>query len=433
LGEWLDRRFGISERKSSVRTEVIAGITTFMTMAYIIFVNPAILSEAGMDFGAVMTATCLASAAGTLIMGLYANYPFALAPGMGLNAFFAFTVVIGMKISWQTALAAVLLDGILFILLTASRVREAIINAVPYNLKLAVSAGIGLFIALIGLVGAGIVVDNPATLVSLGDLTKPAPILSLCGLLLMAVLHAYKVKGALLWGILAVTLAAIPLGVASPPQGIVSTPPSLSPILFKFDLKGLMNMAMVGVVITFLFVDLFDTLGTLIGVSARAGFLDKDGNLPRASKALMADAVATVVGACLGTSTVTTYVESASGVEEGGRTGLVSCVVAVLFLGALFFSPIACIVPAAATSPALIMVGVFMMQALKGLNFDDITEMVPAAITIFTMPFTYSIAEGIAWGIISYTLIKLLTGRGRQVSLAMSILTALFLAKEFLL
>lgn len=433
MGEWLDRRFGISERKSSVRTEVIAGITTFMTMAYIIFVNPAILSEAGMDFGAVMTATCLASAAGTLIMGLYANYPFALAPGMGLNAFFAFTVVIGMKISWQTALAAVLLDGILFILLTASRVREAIINAVPYNLKLAVSAGIGLFIALIGLVGAGIVVDNPATLVSLGDLTKPAPILSLCGLLLMAVLHAYKVKGALLWGILAVTLAAIPLGVASPPQGIVSTPPSLSPILFKFDLKGLMNMAMVGVVITFLFVDLFDTLGTLIGVSARAGFLDKDGNLPRASKALMADAVATVVGACLGTSTVTTYVESASGVEEGGRTGLVSCVVAVLFLGALFFSPIARIVPAAATSPALIMVGVFMMQALKGLNFDDITEMVPAAIAIFTMPFTYSIAEGIAWGIISYTLIKLLTGRGRQVSLTMSILTALFLAKEFLL
>ncbi|HXK89773.1 MAG TPA: NCS2 family permease [Thermosynergistes sp.] len=433
MGEWLDRRFGISERKSSLRTEVIAGITTFMTMAYIIFVNPAILSEAGMDFGAVMTATCLASAIGTLIMGLYANYPFALAPGMGLNAFFAFTVVIGMKVSWQTALAAVLLDGILFILLTASRVREAIINAVPYNLKLAVSAGIGLFIALIGLVGAGIVVDNPATLVSLGDLTKPAPILSLCGLLLMAVLHAYKVKGALLWGILAVTLAAIPLGVTSPPQGIVSTPPSLSPILFKFDLKGLMNMAMVGVVITFLFVDLFDTLGTLIGVSARAGFLDEKGNLPRANKALMADAVATAVGACLGTSTVTTYVESASGVEEGGRTGLVSCVVAVLFLGALFFSPIARIVPAAATSPALIMVGVFMMQALKGLNFDDITEMVPAAIAIFTMPFTYSIAEGIAWGIISYTLIKLLTGRGRQVSLTMSILTALFLAKEFLL
>ncbi|HOA76996.1 MAG TPA: NCS2 family permease [Thermosynergistes sp.] len=433
MGEWLDRRFGISERKSSVRTEVIAGITTFMTMAYIIFVNPAILSETGMDFGAVMTATCLASAAGTLIMGLYANYPFALAPGMGLNAFFAFTVVIGMKVSWQTALAAVLLDGILFILLTASRVREAIINAVPYNLKLAVSAGIGLFIALIGLVGAGIVVDNPATLVSLGDLTKPAPILSLCGLLLMAVLNAYKVKGALLWGILAVTLAAIPFGVASPPQGIVSAPPSLSPIIFKFDLKGLMNMAMVGVVITFLFVDLFDTLGTLIGVSARAGFLDEKGNLPRANKALMADAVATAVGACLGTSTVTTYVESASGVEEGGRTGLVSCVVALLFLGALFFSPIARIVPTAATSPALIMVGVFMMQALKGLNFDDITEMVPAAIAIFTMPFTYSIAEGIAWGIISYTLIKLLTGRGRQVSLTMSILTALFLAKEFLL
>ncbi len=433
MGEWLDRHFGISERKSSVRTEVIAGITTFMTMAYIIFVNPAILSETGMDFGAVMTATCLASAAGTLIMGLYANYPFALAPGMGLNAFFAFTVVIGMKVSWQTALAAVLLDGILFILLTASRVREAIVNAVPYNLKLAVSAGIGLFIALIGLVGAGIVVDNPATLVSLGDLTKPAPILSLCGLLLIAVLNAYKVKGALLWGILAVTLVAIPFGVASPPQGIVSAPPSLSPILFKFDLKGLMNMAMVGVVITFLFVDLFDTLGTLIGVSARADFLDKDGNLPRASKALMADAVATVVGACLGTSTVTTYVESASGVEEGGRTGLVSCVVALLFLGALFFSPIARIVPTAATSPALIMVGVFMMQALKGLNFDDITEMVPAAIAIFTMPFTYSIAEGIAWGIISYTLIKLLTGRGRQVSLTMSILTALFLAKEFLL
>ena len=433
MGEWLDRRFNVTASGSSIRTEIIAGITTFMTMAYIIFVNPAILSEAGMDFGAVMTATCIASAVGTILMALLANYPFALAPGMGLNAFFAFTVVLGMQVSWQTALAAVFLDGIIFIILTIGKIRQAIVNAVPYTLKVAVGAGIGMFIALIGLIQAEIIVDNPATLVSLGNLKSAVPILSLLGLLFMAVLHAYRVKGALLWGILLITVVGIPLGVTTPPESLFSAPPSLAPVFLKFDLKSALTFAMFPVVITFVFVDMFDTIGTLIGVSTRAGMLDEKGDLPKAGEALFADAVATVVGACLGTSTVTTYVESAAGVEEGGRTGLTGIVVAILFLLALFISPIARIVPPAATAPALVMVGVFMMQTLKNLNYDDITEIAPACITIFAMPFTYSIAEGISWGIISYALIKLFSGRGKEVSKTMYVLAILFLLKEFAL
>jgi len=433
MGEWLDKRFNVTASGSSIRTEIIAGITTFMTMAYIIFVNPAILSETGMDFGAVMTATCLASAIGTLLMAFLANYPFALAPGMGLNAFFAYSVVLGMQVGWEVALACVLIDGIIFILLTAGKVRQAIVNAVPYTLKVAVGAGIGMFIALIGLIQAGIIVDNPATLVSLGNLKSAGPILAMVGLLFMAVLHAYRVKGSLLWGILLITIVSIPLGITTPPEGIISAPPSLSPILFKMDIKSALTFAMFPVIITFVFVDMFDTIGTLIGVSTRAGMLNERGELPRVGRALFADAVATTIGACLGTSTTTTYVESAAGVEEGGRTGLTALVVAILFLCALFISPIAKIVPSVATAPALVMVGVFMMQSLKNLNFDDITEIVPACVNIFAMPFTYSIAEGISWGIISYALIKLLSGRGREVSKTMYVLAILFLLKEFAL
>lgn len=433
MGEWLDKRFNITASGSSIHTEIIAGITTFMTMAYIIFVNPAILSEAGMDFGAVMTATCLGAAVGTFLMAFLANYPFALAPGMGLNAFFAYTVVLGMQVSWQVALACVFFDGVIFIILTAGKVRQAIVNAVPYTLKVAVGAGIGMFIALIGLIQAGIIADNPATLVSLGNLKSPIPILAMIGLLIMAVLHAYRVKGALLWGILIITIISIPLGITTPPEGFFSMPPSIAPLFLKFDLKGALTFAMFPVIITFVFVDMFDTIGTLIGVSTRAGMLDEKGELPRVGQALFADAVATVVGACVGTSTVTTYVESAAGVEEGGRTGLTALVVGILFLCALFISPIAKIVPSVATAPALVMVGVFMMQSLKNLNFDDLTEIVPACITIFAMPFTYSIAEGISWGIISYALIKLLSGRGREVSKTMYVLAILFLLKEFAL
>jgi len=433
MGEWLDKRFNVTASGSSIRTEIIAGITTFMTMAYIIFVNPAILSEAGMDFGAVMTATCLASAIGTLLMAFLANYPFALAPGMGLNAFFAFSVVLGMQVGWEVALACVFIDGIIFIILTAGKVRQAIVNAVPYTLKVAVGAGIGMFIALIGLIQAGIIVDNPATLVSLGNVKSAGPILAMVGLLFMAVLHAYKVKGSLLWGILLITIVSIPLGITTPPEGIVSAPPSLSPVFFKLDLKSALTFAMFPVIITFVFVDMFDTIGTLIGVSTRAGMLNEKGELPKVGRALFADAVATTLGACLGTSTTTTYVESAAGVEEGGRTGLTALVVAILFLCALFISPIAKIVPSVATAPALVMVGVFMMQSLKNLNFDDITEIVPACVTIFAMPFTYSIAEGISWGIISYAFIKLLAGRGREVSKTMYVLAMLFLLKEFML
>ena len=383
MGEWLDRRFNVTASGSSIRTEIIAGITTFMTMAYIIFVNPAILSEAGMDFGAVMTATCIASAVGTILMALLANYPFALAPGMGLNAFFAFTVVLGMQVSWQTALAAVFLDGIIFIILTIGKIRQAIVNAVPYTLKVAVGAGIGMFIALIGLIQAEIIVDNPATLVSLGNLKSAVPILSLLGLLFMAVLNAYRVKGSLLWGILLITLISIPLGVTTAPESLFSAPPSLAPVFLKFDLKSALTFAMFPVVATPSFAC---SCHRLIGVSTRAGMLDEKGDLPKAGEALFADAVATVVGACLGTSTVTTYVESAAGVEEGGRTGLTGIVVAILFLLALFISPIARIVPPAATAPALVMVGVFMMQTLKNLNYGDITEIAPACITIFAMP-----------------------------------------------
>ncbi|HIH74474.1 MAG TPA: NCS2 family permease [Methanosarcina sp.] len=426
----LEKLFKFHENKTDPRTEIVAGLTTFVTMAYIIFVNPTILSSTGMDFGAVMVATCLSAAIGTLIMGLWANYPFAQAPGMGLNAFFAFTVVLGMNISWQAALTAVLIDGIIFILLTLTKLRETIVNEIPKNLKIAISAGIGFFIAFIGLTGAKIVVQDPNTYVALGDLGETTVLLSVIGFVLMVVFQAYRVRGSILWGILIVTVIGISLGVTEAPGSLFSMPPSLAPIAFQFDFSIIQNPDFYVIMFTFLFTDFFDTVGTLVGVASRADFLDEDGKLPRAKQALMADAVATCAGAVLGTSTVTTYVESASGVEAGGRTGLTSVVVAILFLLALFISPIAAIIPAYATSPALIMVGIFMIQGLRDLDFDTWTELVPAAVTILIMTFSYSIAEGIVWGIISYTAVKAGSRKFEDISITMVLLSLIFVLKE---
>ncbi|RKD31678.1 NCS2 family permease [Thermohalobacter berrensis] len=422
--------FRLRENGTNVKTEVIAGLTTFMTMAYILVVNPLILSETGMDKGAVFTATAVSSFVAILVMAFYANYPFALAPGMGLNAFFAFTVVIGMEYSFQFALTAVLLEGIIFLILTFLNVREAILNCIPINIKHAVSVGIGLFIAFIGLVNAGLVVNNDATLVGLGDITSPATLLALIGLIITGILLAKKVKGALLIGIIITTIIGIPLGVTPMPNGFISPPPSLKPIAFKFvGFDQIFSINMLIVLFTFLFVDMFDTIGTLIGVASKADMLDKDGNLPKAKEALFADALGTTVGACLGTSTVTTYVESASGVAEGGRTGLTSLITGLLFLLALFFAPIFTIVPSAATAPALILVGLFMMSPILKINLEDFTEAIPAFLTIIMMPLTYSIAEGLVFGVLSYVLLKLLTGRGKEPSPLMYGLAVLFVIK----
>lgn len=428
---FLERTFKLSLHKTDKKTEILAGITTFMTMAYILVVNPIILSNTGMNKEALFTATCLASAVATLIMAFLANYPFALAPGMGLNAFFAFSVVLGMNYSWQFALTAVLVEGIIFILLTMFNIREAIINCIPINIKHAVSVGIGLFIAFIGLSGAGIVVDNPDTLVSLGSIKDPSVIVALLGLVITGILLAKGVKGALLIGILVSTAIGIPLGVTPMPTKIASLPPSLAPIAFKFDFSKLFTLDMLIVVFTFLFVDLFDTLGTLVGVASKADMLDKDGRLPKAKQALFADAIGTTFGAVVGTSTVTTYVESASGVAEGGKTGLTSLTTAILFLVALLFSPILTIVPSAATAPALIIVGLFMMSPILKINLDDFTEAIPAFLTIIMMPLTYSIAEGLVFGMLSYVFLKALTGKSKEVSPVMYVLAVLFIVKFF--
>ncbi len=427
----LEKFFQLKANKTNYRTEILAGITTFMTMAYILAVNPDILSETGMDKGAVFTATALASIVATLIMAFVAKLPFALAPGMGLNAFFAFTVVLGMGYSWQFALTAVFIEGIIFLLLTAFNIREIIVNSIPLNMKHSVSAGIGLFIAFIGLHNAGIVTSNPATLVSLGDITSAPAITALIGLILTGVLLALKVKGALLIGIVASTLIGIPLGVTHLPEGIklVSLPPSIDSIFFQFDFSKVFTVDMVVVLFTFLFVDMFDTVGTLVGVSSKAGMLDEKGNVPRAKQALFADAVGTTVGAMLGTSTVTTYVESASGVSEGGRTGLTSLTVAGMFLLALFFAPLFIMIPGAATAPALIMVGLFMLSPIQKIDLNDFTEAIPAFLTIIIMPLTYSIAEGIVFGMLSYVFLKMLTGKFRDLSITMYIIALLFIAK----
>ncbi|SFX63167.1 NCS2 family permease [Marinospirillum alkaliphilum] len=424
----LERLFQIKAQNSSVKTEVIAGVTTFLTMAYIIFVNPAMLAQAGMDQGAVFVATCLAAAIGCLIMGLWANYPIALAPGMGLNAFFTYGVVLGMGYSWEVALGAIFLSGILFILISIFKIREWVINSIPSSLKLGIAAGIGLFLAIIALKNAGIVVEHPATLVTLGDLSNPAAIYGFLGFFVIAALAYLKVTGAVMLGILGVTVLAMLLG-HNEFGGLVSMPPSIAPTFMAMDIAGAFEVAMISVIFAFLFVDLFDTSGTLIGVAERGKMLDKDGKLPRIEKALLADSSATVVGAALGTSSTTSYIESASGVAAGGRTGLTAVVVAGLFLISLFFAPLAGSIPAFATAGALLYVAVLMTGSLSRVNWDDVTEAAPVMIAALTMPLTFSIAHGIALAFVSYAAIKLFSGQGKQVSISVYVLAALFIIK----
>ncbi len=426
-----EKFFKLSEHGTTVKTEILAGLTTFFTMGYILFVNPDILSLTGMPKLSLVTATALSSAIATLVMALYANMPFGLAPGMGLNAFFAFTVVLGMGYSWEFALTAVFLEGVIFLILTFLNVREAIVNSIPINLKYAISAGIGLFIAFIGFQGAGVVVDNPAVLVGLGSMLTAKPLICMFGLLVIGVLHFKKVKGSLMIGIFASTILALILGVAKF-NGIFSAPASLAPIWFKLDFSHVFSLDMATVLFTFLFVDMFDTVGTLVGVASKANMLDADGKLPGVKKALFADAVGTTLGALLGTCTVTTYVESAAGVEEGGRTGLTALTIAVLFLLALFISPLITMVPGAATAPVLIVVGVFMLTPILKVDFDDFTEGLPAFLAMAVMPLTYSISEGIAFGIISYAFLKLFTGRGKEVSVVTYVVALIFIAKFFM-
>ncbi len=430
--------FRIKQTGSTFMTEVLAGITTFVTMSYIIFVNPGILSKTGMDFNALIVVTCLASALGTFLMAIFADYPIALAPGMGLNAFFAFSVVLGMQINganvtWQMALAAVFVDGAIFAVLTLTNIREAIMNAIPKSLKIGISAGIGLFVTFIGLQSAGIVVNNDATLVALGSIKNNMPMmLSLLGLFIMAILTALNVKGALLIGIIAVTAISAGLGLVEIPETFVSQPPSIMPLVGQLDFSLIKSPEFWGIVFTFFFVDFFDTMGTLIGVCNRSGLLDEKGNLPRAKGALLADAIATMAGAVMGTSTVTSYVESSSGVAQGGRTGLTALTTALLFAGAIFFTPLVGMVPAYATAPALIIVGIYMMVSLRDLNYDDWTEFIPSLLGFFMMPLAYSIAVGIEFAIISYVVVKLLTGKAKDVSFLMILLAVVFIAKEFL-
>ncbi len=425
-----EKLFSLSQHKTTVRREILAGITTFMTMAYILAVNPSFLSATGMDKNALFTATALSAVIATLVMAFVANYPFALAPGMGLNAFFAFTVVIGMGKSWQFALTAVFLEGIIFILLTFFNIRELIVNSIPTNIKHSISAGIGLFIAFIGLQGSGIIVDNPATLVSLGKMSNPTVLIAIGGIIFTGALLYFEVKGALLIGILAATIVGIPFGVTTVPEtNLVSTPPSLSPIFFKFDFSKIFTIDMVVILFTFLFVDMFDTVGTLVGVAGKADMLDKDGKLPKAKQALFADSIGTTAGAILGTSTVTTYVESASGVSEGGRTGLTALTTAVMFALALFFAPVFTMIPSAATGPVLVLVGLFMLSPIKKIDLNDFTESIPAFLTVIIMPLTYSIAEGIVFGMLSYVLLKLFTGKFKDVSIVMYVLAILFVLK----
>lgn len=428
----LESLFKLRENGTSVRTEILAGLTTFLTMAYIIFVNPSILSSgAGMDFGAVFVATCLAAAIGTAIMGFYANYPIAMAPGMGLNAYFAFGIVAGMGIAWEAALGAVFISGLLFLLISLFKVREWIINAIPMSLKLSIAAGIGLFLAMIGLKNAGIVVGNPATLVALGDLTAMPALLASLGFFVIAALHYRKVPGAIIIGILLVTALGLLTGNAQY-GGVFDLPPSIAPTFFAMDIAGALEIGLLTIIFAFLFVDLFDTSGTLVGVAHRGGMLDKQGRLPRLGKALTADSSATMIGAALGTSTTTSYIESAAGVDAGGRTGLTAVTVAVLFVLALFLAPLAGMIPAYATAPALVFVAVLMASSLKELPWDDMTEYAPALITALAMPLTFSIAHAIGLGFITYAAIKLLTGRQSDVSVAVWIITAAFIVKIIL-
>jgi AGZA family xanthine/uracil permease-like MFS transporter len=435
MSKFLGKAFGFDAEKHSVRTEIVAGITTFLTMAYILAVNPSIFSALDMPKGAVFTATALAALIGTLVMAFYAKKPFALAPGMGLNAFFVFTVCLGYGHSWQFALTAVFLEGILFIILTLTKVRSWILNAIPLSLKHAIGAGIGLFIAFIGLQNAGIIVNNDATLVGLGKITQGTALLAVIGLVITGALVILKVKGSILIGILAT--AVIGLFIKDPAtgaaitkfSGVVSAPDSLSPIFCKFEWGSILSWDMLAIVFTFLFIDMFDTMGTIIGVSQKAGMVDEKGNVDGIDKMFMADSIATVCGACFGTSTTTTYVESASGVGAGGRTGLTAFTTACCFALALLFSPIFLAIPSAATAPALVIVGVMMMTPVVKIDWEDYCESIPAFITILLMPVAYSISDGILIGVISYVLLNACAGKFKKISPTMWILAALFICK----
>ncbi len=430
----MEKLFKLKEHNTTVQREVIAGLTTFLTMAYILAVNPDMLSAIGgeVTFGAVFTATVVSSVIATLVMALAANLPIALAPGMGLNAFFTFTVVIGMGISWQTALTAVFLEGILFIILSFFNVREAIIDSIPTNLKKAVAVGIGLFIAIIGMQGAGIIVNNEATLIGLGNISEGPALLALIGLVIISVLLAFKVQGAILIGIIATTVIGIPMGVTVIKDGFSPFSSPAAPLFFRFDFSTVFTFEFFTVFFTFLFVDIFDTVGTLVGVANRGKLMTAEGKIPKVKQALIADAVGTTVGACFGTSTVTSYVESTAGVAAGGRTGLTSLVTAGLFALALFLSPLFGLIPGAATAPALIVVGFFMIGAVTEISFDDPTEGIPAFLTIGMMPFAYSIAEGISFGIISYVILKAASGKTKEVSVLTWILAVVFVLKYIL-
>jgi AGZA family xanthine/uracil permease-like MFS transporter len=427
----LERLFGLSASGSNLRTEFVAGLTTFLTMVYIVFVNPQILGNAGMDKGAVFVATCIAAAVSTAVMALYANYPIALAPGMGLNAFFAFTVVLTMKYSWQQALAAVFCSGVIFFLISIFRIREYIINSIPKNLKLAISAGVGLFLGIIALEESKIVVASPATLVTLGDLHNPTAILCLLGLVLITALNYRRIIGGTLIGILIVTAIGLPFGLAKF-SGIVSAPPSLAPTFLQLDFSRLGETSFLIVIFSFLFVDVFDNAGTLIGVTHRAGLTDKDGNLPRMKEALIADSFAAMFGALIGTSTTTSYIESAAGVSAGGRTGLTALFVAIFFLAALFFAPLAGMIPAYASAAALLYVACIMARGLAEIDWDDITEAAPAVVAAVTMPLTYSIATGIGLGFITYALAKLIAGKFAEAKPAVLVLAAIFAIKFYI-
>ena len=424
--------FELQKNATNVRTELIAGLTTYLTMVYIAFVNPTILADAGMDKGAVFVATCLAAAFGSAFMGFYANYPIALAPGMGLNAYFTYSVVKGLGVPWQTALGAVFLSGVLFFLVSVTPVREWVINSISKSLKLAISVGIGFFLAFIGLQAAGVIVDDPTTLVRLGDLRTSQVAIAVAAFILMAALEACKVRGAILIGIVAAYAASLALGLSTF-AGVVSLPPPIAPVLLQMDVASALDLGLGAIVFTFFFVVVFDNTGTLIGVANAAGLMAPDGTLPRIGRALAVDSTATMVGAALGTSTTTSYVESAAGVNAGGRTGLVAVTVAALFLATLFFAPLAGSIPASATSPALVFVGCLMMTAAGGIDYEEATEYVPAAVTILLMPLTYSIADGIAFGFIAYAGMKLLSGRYRELSAAVAGLAALFILKFALL
>ncbi len=425
----LTKLFGFDPKKHTIRTEVLAGITTFLTMSYILAVNPAIFSELdGMPGGAVFTATALAAIIGTLMMAFVAKLPFGLAPGMGLNAFFVYTVCMVMGYSWQFALTAVFIEGIIFIIMTITNLRSVIVNAIPRTLRYAIGGGIGLFIAFIGLQNANIIVNNDATLVTLGDVTSGSALLAIIGLLLTGVLYAKNVRGAMLIGILATTAIGIPMGITEF-KGVVSMPDSIEPIFCKFEWDHIFSLDMIVVIFTFLFIDLFDTVGTLIGVCTKAGMVDKDGNVARLNEAFLADSVATTAGAMLGTSTTTTFVESAAGVAQGGRTGLTAFAIACCFAITLFFSPLFLSIPSAATAPVLIIVGLLMLEPIRNIDFSDYTEAIPAFICIIVMPMAYSISDGILTGMISYVLLNALCGKFSKLKPAMYVLAILFILK----